>query len=238
MINLSKITLVTVDGAGTNTKGFLNVIDICTKKIKFGDVAFISSDKNIEKIDGITVHNINKMSYPEYSIFCILDLHKYVNTEYCLIVQTDGFICKPTNWSDEFYNYDYIGCPWMDAAPGYFPWVTEPKYQVGCGGFCLRSKKLLEVGSKIDRKIIYDLVYRGTNEDIIICVTLRDYFEKSGCKFPTGEFAKKFALGSAPLKENQLETTFGFHSNEYMPEVKKMIERWDDYELARNTKNK
>ena len=31
-----------------------------------------------------------------------------------------------------------------------------------------------------------------------------------------------------------LETTFGFHSNEYMPEVRKMIERWDDYETTRN----
>lgn len=226
MIDLSKITLVTVDGTGKDTNKLLNVIDICTKKIKFGEIALISADENIKSFEGITVHKINRMTYPEYNAFCILDLNKYVNTEYCLIVQTDGYICKPSNWKNEFFNYDYIGCPWMDAAPGYFPWVTEPKYQVGCGGFCLRSKKLLEAGSRINRDIVNNLAHRGIGEDVIICVTLRDYFEKSGCEFPTGQFAKSFALGSAPLKENELETTFGFHSGDFIPLVDKMMENW------------
>jgi hypothetical protein len=227
MVDLSKITLVTIDGTGKDTDKLLNVIDICTRKINFGKVVLITADESIQTNDKLLVHKINKMTYPEYNEFCILDLWKYVNTEFCLIVQTDGYICKPTNWTDEFYNYDYIGCPWMDAEPGYFPWVTEPKYQVGCGGFCLRSKKLLQAGSNIDRNLVKRLTTAGLGEDVAICVTFRNYFESIGCNFPTGEFAKKFALGSATeLKPNELETTFGFHSGKYIPEVANMIERW------------
>lgn len=235
LIDLSKITLVTIDGTGNDTEKILDVINICTRKITFGEVILITADPNIESTSKIKVHKISKMTYPEYNTFSITDLNFYVNTEFCLIVQTDGFICKPTNWTNEFYNYDYIGCPWMDAAPGYFPWVTEPKYQVGCGGFSLRSKKLLQAGANLNKEFISKMTNSGMGEDIIICVSLRNYFEQMDCKFPTGEFAKKFALGSAVLKPNELETTFGFHSGEFIPMVSKMIERWNDYETTRNT---
>jgi hypothetical protein len=226
MIDLKKVTLIAVDGTGKDTQKILNVIDICTKKIKFGETVLVSADESIEPKNEVAIHKINKMTYPEYNSFCILDMNKYVNTEFCLIVQTDGYICKPSNWKEEFLNYDYIGCPWMGAGPGYFSWVTEPKYQVGCGGFCLRSKKLLEAGSRIDRNLINHLTHRGIGEDVLICVTLRDHFEKSGCQFPTGEFAKSFALGSAPLKENELETTFGFHNANFIPLVNEMMKSW------------
>lgn len=235
MIDLSKITLVTIDGTGKDTEKILNVINICTRKINFGEVVLITADGALESTDKITIHKIKKMTYPEYNTFCISDLNSYVNTDFSLIVQTDGYICNPYNWSDDFYDYDYIGCPWMDAAPGYFPWVTEPKYQVGCGGFCLRSKKLLEAGSKLNREYISRLTHSGMGEDILICVALRDYFENTDCKFPTGEFAKKFALGSAPVTEEDLKNTFGFHNGSYIPLVTNIIKNWDIYETARNT---
>lgn len=235
MIDLSRTTLVTIDGTGKDTQKLLDVIDICTRKINFGSVILITSDKQIESNDKIKIHHIEKMTYPEYNTFCITELNSYVHTDYCLIVQTDGYICKPSNWTDEFYNYDYIGCPWMDAAPGYFPWVTEPKYQVGCGGFCLRSKKLLKAGANLNKEFVSRMTHSGMGEDVIICVSLRNYFESMDCVFPTGQFAKKFALGSAPVNENQLETTFGFHNGEYIPMVSNIIKKWDNYETTRNT---
>jgi hypothetical protein len=230
MIELSKITLVTIDGTGKDTEKILDVIDICTRKIQFGSVILITSDKNIKSNDKIIIHNIENMSYPEYNTFCITDLNSYVNTDYCLIVQTDGYICKPTNWTDEFFNYDYIGCPWIHMKPGHFPWVIEPKHEVGCGGFCLRSKKLLQAGANLNKEFISKMTNSGMGEDIIICVSLRNYFEQMGCIFPTGEFAKKFALGSMLVTEQELETTFGFHSGLFIPMVSKIIERWNDYE--------
>lgn len=238
MIDLSKITLVTIDGTGKDTANLLDVIDICTRKIKYGAVILITADENIHSNDKMTVHRIKRMTYPEYNAFCISELNSYVNTEYCLIVQTDGYICKPTNWTDDFYKYDYIGCPWMDAGPGFFPWVTEPKYQVGCGGFCLRSKKLLQAGANVDKQLVSKLAHAGIGEDVIICVYFREYLENCGCVFPTGEFAKKFALGSSPVTIEQLETTFGFHNGQYIPMVEKIIERWDEYETTRNSDNK
>lgn len=42
----------------------------------------------------------------------IKELNKYIETDYVLIVQYDGFILNPKAWMDEFLEYDYIGAPW------------------------------------------------------------------------------------------------------------------------------
>ncbi|SAL48353.1 hypothetical protein AWB74_02212 [Caballeronia arvi] len=38
-------------------------------------------------------------------------LWRFIETEYALIVQDDGWILDIGNWSDEFLSYDYIGAP-------------------------------------------------------------------------------------------------------------------------------
>ena len=111
MLNLPKVTLIAVDGTGNDTDKLSEVLGICTRKINFGDVVLITADKSLNQINDFTLHHIDKMNYKDYNLFCISDMNKYINTEFCLIIQTDGFICKPTNWTDEFLNYDYLGCP-------------------------------------------------------------------------------------------------------------------------------
>ena len=65
-------------------------------------------------------------------------LKKYIDTDFCLIIQGDGFVIHPENWTDEFLKYDYIGAPWRNLAHYSF-------IRVGNGGFSLRSKKLLKI---------------------------------------------------------------------------------------------
>ena len=223
---LPKVTLITIDGVGDKSNEISTVIDICTKKLNFGEVVRITTDHKLQNSENYTKYNIDKLTYPQFNAFCISKLTNYVKTEFALIVQTDGYVCQPNNWSNSFYDYDYIGCPWVDAGPGYFPWVTEPKYQVGCGGFCLRSKKLLDACAAIDNNLVNELTHRGAGEDVAICVSFRDYLESFGCKFPSGEFAKTFALGSAPVTIEQLRNTFGFHNGTYIPMVDEIIKSW------------
>ena len=47
-------------------------------------------------------------STESYSEFCIRDLVKYVDTDFVLIVQHDGFVLNPNSWNDKFFDYDYI----------------------------------------------------------------------------------------------------------------------------------
>mgnify|MGYP003647194372 CR=1 FL=1 len=244
MLDLSDITLVTIDGSGNpgetkrgtdrDTNNIFDVIDICTRRINFGSVIHITASDTVQNKSNInTVWHIDKLSYPEYNAFCISNLNQYVKTKFCLIVQTDGFICNPAGWTNDFYNYDYIGCPWIDESGNNpFSWIPEPKskYQVGCGGFSLRSKHLLEIGSYIDKDIILKMAHNGVGEDVMICIIYRQFFENNDCKFPTPEFAKKFALGSTPyhaLPPGALNTTFGFHAGTYIPEAEKIMASYE-----------
>ena len=142
----------------------------------------------------------------------------YVDTDYVLTIQSDGFVINPNYWSCDFLNYDYIGAPWPWREQGFVTPFGE-HISVGNGGFSLRSKKLLEVPLK--REIPFDCTtgnfYKHFNannfaEDGNICVHNRHMFIEEGCKFPSVEVAARFSY-ETPVPENQGLTPFGFHFN-------------------------
>ena len=170
----------------------------CMENVEFSEVKFITSKEVIDNYgeelssDGIMCEepSIPIKNMKDYSRFMIYHLNDYINTKYVLTIQYDGFIINTDAWKDEFFNYDYIGAPW--------PWREEAfvtpygeHISVGNGGFSLRSKKLLEVPSKVE--VPFDVVamndfYRmfgsiNWNEDGNICVHNRHIFEAQGCKF-------------------------------------------------------
>lgn len=67
----------------------------------------------------------------------------YVDTDYCLIIHDDGFIVNPHLWTDDFLKYDYIGAPWYLGINRGLTWLQDRHNLVGNGGFCIRSKKLM-----------------------------------------------------------------------------------------------
>lgn len=142
------------------------------------------SSPYVVKIDPIT-------STTEYSHFVLKKLNDYIDTDFCLISQWDGFIINYNAWDDNFLKYDYIGAPWF--------WKYD-KVVGGNGGFSLRSKKLMSV--------IQYIPYDGKNpEDEFICEVHGPSLVKNGFKFPTPEFARKFSV------ENEMSNgSFGFHN--------------------------
>ena len=50
-------------------------------------------------------------SYADYNKRCVSELNNYFDTDFCLIVQFDGKIINPSAWTNDFFNYDYIGAP-------------------------------------------------------------------------------------------------------------------------------
>lgn len=130
-------------------------------------------------------------SLNDYSNFVLKDLYKYIDTEFCLISQWDGFICNFNSFDHNFYDYDFIGAEWW--------WLKNTIS--GNGGFSLRSKKFLKVSSEIFNDKLIE-----KNEDELIEENIEE-FKKREIVFAPNNIKNKFSVESG-IYNNQ----FGFHS--------------------------
>jgi len=195
MLKLNNITLITVDGV--NPEDALKSLLISSQEIEFGNIKLISYEQPLTLPSNIEFHQIAKLTWPLYNRFILHQLYKYVDTDYCLLVQPDGFILNPSKWQDKFFEYDYIGAPWKNGVP---------HYRVGNGGFSFRSKKLLE----FTKQLIFDGVNIG-NEDGIIAHN-KNNIEQNNMKYADIETAYNFSVeDKIPEKEWSRDNCFGFH---------------------------
>jgi hypothetical protein len=208
---LDNVTLLTIMGNPRSSfKENYNLMDkiinrSCTE-LRFNSIKILSAqDEDFNfKHKNVSITKINPMSQAGYNAFCINELYKYVDTEFVLLFQNDGFILNPEHWSDDFLNYDYIGAPW----PSY------EESRVGNGGFSLRSKKFLNTTK--------DLVYLDnvglsggsfTPEDHLLCRYYYNYLIKVGIKFAPIDIAIRFSfeqfIPEYPFWNNDM--SLGFH---------------------------
>lgn len=179
-INLPNVTLIGVD---SNEERLQIAIDKCKENIQFAAVVNLTLDIR---------------SKEQYSEFCIKELYKYVNTEYLLICQYDGFVHNWKAWDNRYLDYDYIGAPWY----------YNDGMSVGNGGFSLRSRRLMEVLATDETITILH------PEDHHICRTYRPYLEqKYGIKFAPIELAEKFSFEGYRQPDKFLDKQFGRHGN-------------------------
>jgi hypothetical protein len=213
---MSDITLIGIDGMGTEYDSYLKIFDLCSKEFSFQEkILFTSSD--ILKIPDVKIIKIPKLSYKDYQVFCLNGVAEHIQTTHALFTQTDAFINEGKNWTDEFLNYDYVACPWIhDTDPNAFAWVKSPEESVGDGGFSLRSKKLLDLISSVRKTDLKMLVDNGANEDYIISIFFREALKAAGCKFSPPDLGKKFCANSSIVNLNKLDTSFGFHGVDYV----------------------
>lgn len=184
---LPNVTLAVVDCV--DIQGAVKAVTKSTKNIQFGDVKILSS---IEHHGAIKIHPIK--SIQEYSKFIIKDLYKYIHTDYCLIVQADGYVMNHKAWSNDFLSYDYIGAKW---------WYKDG-LNVGNGGFSLRSRKLMEFIA--NDPTITDL----HPEDDRICRKYGRYLQDKGFCFAPENVADRFSIEGNQGKV-YYSGSFGFH---------------------------
>ena len=177
-----------------NIDRLIQAAEICMKDFNFGKIKLLTSLRS-DNINVVAIDPIN--SIEAYNHFMIKDINSYINTDFVLVIQYDGFILNPSAWSDKFLSYDYIGSPWWE----------NKKYTVGNGGFSLRSKKLLKLLQKDDSIQIPD----KDPEDWFISVKIRDYLEKKGIVFAPIELAKQFSFESNEKDGIDWTNQFGFH---------------------------
>lgn len=173
----------------------------CEKSKLFSDILPNNLPENVEFIK---ISKINSLD--EYSKFMVNVLPDYIDTEYCLVVQSDGIIINPNLWNNNFFKYDYIGAPWT---PDSF-FLTQG-VRVGNGGVSLRTLKLM--------KFAQSFKCRGA-EDVFLCVELKKQCDDLGIKFAPVELAKVFSC-EIPCQEHDsmdIETDcFAIHGKYHTP---------------------
>jgi hypothetical protein len=206
MIDLTRTTLCAI--SSVKIPQTIKALAICQQDCKFNNILFFS-DQDVPH--NIKISKINSIS--DYNYFVLHKLPELIlpiMADFVLTVHWDGFIINPTSWTDNFYNYDYIGAPW--------PWF---RHICGNGGFCLKSKKFVQT----QKDIISHKVYSRKNEDIVLCKMFRNEFDKHGCKYANPKTAYAFST-EYPSGDPKFtfEKPFGFHDFKYHPHLQKFIE--------------
>jgi len=219
MINLKSTSLVAIDGKGDDLNT-IKALSYSCKDVKFEEIKYINcGDKKINF--GETI-KINQLNWNDYNKFCLVNLCEYVNTDYVILIQNDGFIINSNKWNDLFFSYDYLGAPWpiqnLRVNLPRWPIVLQKHftnkqiYQIGNGGFTLRSKKLLNKTKELYTDEVYSIP-----EDILISIYFREKMEDDGLHFCNDiDFAETFSCEALFVngKEYSSDNSFGFHCKE------------------------
>jgi hypothetical protein len=216
-LDLTNIAIVSINCVSAIES--VKAINYSRREINFKEaILFTDQDIHAEQIHTIKINKLNSIS--EYSDF-MLRLADYVDSDYVLIVQSDGFVLSANNWNPAWLKYDYISAPWPDSPD----WIQRQQMKefmvgnwnrVGNGGFSLRSRKFLELSAKFDSCL-------GFGEDNFLCLMKYNYMIDNGIKFAPVELAKKFSYEN-PLSEDghkwndsvklEVGSIFGFHGHQ------------------------
>lgn len=207
MLDLSRCTLLFVETRAHEISK--RVIEDCLQKARFGEVLIYTNDRT--RIAVPDAHYVDVPDWPtkkEAGHFYYSEAMLGVRTDFALMLEWDGGIYDPNRWRNEFFEYDYIGAPW----------ITRDNLKVGNGGFTLMSQRLGHfLATHRDQYPVFT--------DWDVCRTQRDALEKAGgFKWPSFELAGKFSWELAPRDAEN----FGFHGAFNWPQMlarEELIER-------------
>ena len=210
---MKNITLVAIDGLGTETEAYEYLINYILNKfdcLDINEILFITANKEYVNPDFNIVHLPDVLNYLDLNILMLQGLIKYSSGDYFMMIQQDGHPVNADKWDPRFLEYDYIGAPW----PAGMRW-TGNNPLVGNGGFSIRSRKLYEITKTITGYVEFFNQTR-TNEDVLISAVLRSKLEEAGIKFAPVELAKKFSVEIPISDDHTIDSTFGYHGKRHL----------------------
>lgn len=209
MLDLSNVTLVIVATRGHAISRI--AVSECLQRANFGDVLIYTNDK--ERVGPFDARYYDVPDWPnknEAGRFYYSEAMAKVETPYALLIEWDGGIRDVTKWRSDFFDYDYIGAPW----------VVSDNNKVGNGGFTLMSKRLGDF-------ICANRAKYPCLTDFDVCRRWRQTFEREGgFKWPDASVAADFAWELGPRSPNN----FGYHGTFTWP---LMLDRADLIARAR-----
>jgi len=207
-----QLTIVSVYGHNNGAPAIPSILK-SMKELKGSKGLLISLEKPPKLPKKIAWKRCHFIDYLGYSLFMMHGLYAYIETDYCLVVQDDGWVLNGKNFKPEYYDYDYIGAPSHCAfGDGHlylkFAWTQaeEPVKVVQNGGFSLRSKRFLEACNKHGIMHLNSNEIHGWNEDAQLSSILKPVLQSYGYKYCPEEIAKYFSMEYVGL---------GFHEEDF-----------------------
>lgn len=208
-LSLPSVTLLLIE-TRENELANLAVRD-CLRRVTFGDVliftnapetyvgcpTYTGEEKNM--MEGQRVRVVAVPDWPDkmgWSRWTWQGAAPYVRTTHALCIQWDSWVTEPGMWRPEYLDYDYIGAPW---------WYKDGM-NVGNGGFCLRSTKLM----RYLRKHRDRLPCKDALDDDLLCRRYRPTLEQEGFTWAPEALASDFAF--EVQRPSPHSHHFGFHA--------------------------
>lgn len=191
-LDLPEVTLVAASGKALPAT--VRALRKSLAQVRPADVILFSdASAPVADLGDIRYVKTAKMGSREaYSRFVLKELTGYIETDFVLCVQWDGYILNAQNWSEDFLGVDYVGAPWPQFEDG---------HDVGNGGFSLRSRRLLQACAD-------DRIGGSEAEDIAICRRSRPWLESEyGIRFADRDLACRFSYERTVARGGE----FGFH---------------------------
>jgi hypothetical protein len=189
---LTSVTLVAVTSVALAAT--VDALRSSMAQAQFADVLLLSDRPPSTGETGINWRQIEPIrSRADYSHFMLRDLAGHIATEHALCVQWDGYVLDGSAWDPTFLDFDYVGAPWPQFSDG---------FNVGNGGFSLRSRRLLDACAS--------LPFDGeAAEDVLICRLYRRQLEEAGFRFAPEPVARRFSFERTVRTGDE----FGFHGS-------------------------
>ena len=214
------LTVVAIYGHNDGSSAIPSIVE-SVSQLPGSRGLLISLERPPSLPDHIAWKQTSSLDYFQYSMFCMYCLHEYIDTEYCLVVQDDGWVINGNNFTDEYYEYDYVGAPTHMGILGNqvfynFSWVhVKDPIVVQNGGFSLRSKKFLKAPGKYG--VVHSLFAEQPfiNEDVQLSGLLRPKLESLGMRYAPMNIAKHFSIeymGPGLHDDFDLERLVGHHA--------------------------
>jgi len=208
-MKLKNITLVAV--SGLELEAHVKALEYSSRSISFGRVLLLAPQNPFPGKMSYDFVKINSFAnVGEWGGFVCFELHKYIDTDYIILVHSDGFVVNPLAWDQAFLQYDYIGAPWpLSKIKGHFVDANGNNVRVG-NSVSLRSAKLLRAPSLLGLKWNTENQLGHLNEDGFLCAHNKVFLESKGFKFAPFDLACHFSR-EEPLPENKGIAPFAFH---------------------------
>jgi len=219
MLDLSRVTYCSLvaraDATGNNRiENVLKIGHETSKGINFGRKVIYTAQKPDCETYDFDIELIEGINHNQYTGWISKNLKDLFTTDFVLNFHSDGMIQSPSSWTDDFYDYDYIGAIFLRGV-------------VGNGGFSLRSKLFAEIMSLVDTSPHDPQNGIHDNEDVVFCYTNRHIFDFNKVKFAPHTIASRFSTEHISTDQNHFKNSFGFHE----------IEALHDEPLRENRRN-
>lgn len=199
-LQLPNVTLICADGV--DVERCIHAANISCRDIEFGAVKILS---HLPSDDTRVIAIRPLVDKKDYSQFILKEIVNYVDTEFMLIFQYDGFVLNASAWMPQFMMYDMVGAAWK----------FRPEKRTANGGFSLRSTRMMQAISFDDAiQLKNDHIISNYAEDHVLFYIYREYLEeKYKINIAPENFCDRFSIEAWGEKfpNNKYNGSFGFH---------------------------